>query len=192
MAGARRSSAEAVAVTFSADGEAIPSILVVMGVSGSGKTTIAALLARKLGWTFRDADEFHPKSNIAKMKSGVALTDADRWPWLHAIASFIDEKRARSDHAIVTCSALKRSYRDVIVGTRQDVRLIYLKGDITLIAARLRARHGHFMPAALLQSQFDALEEPGADENPLTVIVEGTPQEIAEEVIERLGLVALS
>ena len=178
--------------SFSTRDPVIPSILVVMGVSGSGKTTIAALLARKLGWTFRDADEFHPSANIAKMKSGVALTDDDRWPWLRAIASFIDEERARGDHAIVTCSALKRSYRDIIVGTRRDVRLIYLKGDKALIATRLKMRHGHFMPETLLQSQFDALEEPGADENPLTVIVEKAPEKIAKEVIARLGLVALS
>jgi gluconokinase len=179
-------------MTFSAGDRATPSILVVMGVSGSGKTTIATLLARKLGWTFRDADEFHPKANIAKMKSGAPLTDDDRWPWLRAIATFIDEERARGDHAILTCSALKRSYRDIIVGTRRDVRLVYLRGDKALIAARLKMRHGHFMPARLLQSQFDALEEPGADENPLTVTVEGTPEEIAGEVIARLGLVALS
>jgi gluconokinase len=179
-------------MTFSATDRAIPSILVVTGVSGSGKTTIAALLARKLGWSFRDADEFHPSANIAKMKSGVPLTDDDRWPWLRAIASFIDEERARGDHAIVTCSALKRSYRDIIVGTRPDVRLIYLKGDKALIAARLKMRHGHFMPETLLQSQFDALEEPGADEKPLTVTVEGTPEEIAEEVIARLGLFGLN
>jgi gluconokinase len=166
-----------------------PTILVVMGVSGSGKTTIATLLSKKLGWPFRDADEFHPKPNIVKMKSGVPLTDDDRWPWLHAIAAFIDGQRARGTHAIVTCSALKRSYRAIIVGMRPDVRLIYLKGDKALLARRLKKRHGHFMPALLLQSQFDALEEPGDDENPVTVSVDGTPAEIAEEVIAKIGLV---
>jgi gluconokinase len=165
-----------------------PAILVVMGVSGSGKTTIATLLSKKLGWLFRDADEFHPKANIVKMKSGVPLTDGDRQPWLRAIAAFIDAERARGMQAIVTCSALKRSYRAIIVGKRPDVRLIYLKGDKALLARRLKERHGHFMPATLLQSQFDALEEPGPDENPLTVNVDGTPKAIVEEVIAKLGV----
>jgi gluconokinase len=169
-----------------------PHILVVMGVSGSGKTTVAALLSRKLGWRFRDADEFHPKANIAKMKSGVPLTDDDRWPWLRAIAAFIDRERARGSYAIVTCSALKRRYRDIIVGKRQDVRLVYLKGDRALVAERLKKRHGHFMPAALLQSQFDALEEPSAVENPLTVSIDKAPEEVAKRIITKLGLVPLN
>jgi carbohydrate kinase (thermoresistant glucokinase family) len=166
----------------------LPSVLVIMGVSGSGKSTIAELLARELGWPFRDADEFHPRANVEKMKSGVPLTDADRWPWLHAIAAFIDETRARGEHAIVTCSALKRAYRRIIIGERRDVRLVYLKGDQALIASRLASRHGHFMPPALLQSQFDALEEPGADERPITVPIDPRAEEIASRILAELGL----
>ena len=106
-----------------------PSVLVVMGVSGSGKTTVAALLAGRLHWEFEDADDLHPAANVAKMHAGIPLTDADRWPWLHAVASWIDASRAAGRHGVVACSALKRSYRDIIVGSRPDVRLVYLKGD---------------------------------------------------------------
>jgi gluconokinase len=172
--------------------DAAPAILVVMGVSGSGKTTIGTLLAKRLGWPFRDADEFHPKANIEKMKNGVPLTDEDRWPWLEAIAAWIDEERARGAHAIVTSSALKRSYRAIIVDDRKDVRLIYLKGDKALLESRLAKRHGHFMPPSLLQSQFDDLEEPQPDEHPLIVSVEATPEAIVEEILDRLALEAPS
>ena len=122
-------------------------IVVVMGVSGSGKTTIAALLAGRLRWEFEDADGFHPAANIEKMHRGVPLTDEDRGPWLQAIAAWIDETRRAGRHGVVACSALKRSYRDVLVGARRDVRLVYLKGEEALIARRVAARHGHFMPA---------------------------------------------
>ncbi|MFI5015609.1 MAG: gluconokinase [Hyphomicrobiales bacterium] len=174
-------------MTSSKGDRSAPAILVVMGVSGSGKTTIGTLLSKRLGWPYRDADEFHPKANIEKMKRGVALTDDDRWPWLRAIAAFIDEERARGVNAIVTCSALKRSYRAIIVGDRRDVRLIYLNGEKALLEARLAKRHGHFMPPSLLQSQFDALEEPGPDEHPLTILVDATPKAIVAEILERLG-----
>jgi gluconokinase len=167
-------------------GASAATILVVMGVSGSGKTTIAKLLSEKLGWPFRDADEFHPVANIAKMKSGVPLDDADRWPWLQAIAAWIDAEHAAGRSASVTCSALKRSYRDIIVGSRAYVRLVYLKGDKALLASRIAGRHGHFMPSSLLQSQLDALEEPGADEHPLTVSVAGTPASIVDDILARL------
>jgi carbohydrate kinase (thermoresistant glucokinase family) len=173
----------------SAEGFA-PHILIIMGVSGAGKTTIARLLAKQLGWPFRDADEFHPRANVEKMKSGIPLDDEDRKPWLVAIAAFIDAERSCGAHAIVTCSALKRAYRDVIAGERPDVRLVFLKGDKELIQSRLAKRHGHFMPPALLQSQFDALEEPGSDENPITVSIDAAPGEIAEEIMARLGLEA--
>src|ERR1700728_1738583 len=156
-------------------GSTKPSILVVMGVSGCGKSTIGTLLALQLHWTFEDGDWFHPARNIDKMHAGIALTDEDRAPWLISIADFIAQARLAGAHAVIACSALKRRYRAVIVGNRPDVRLIYLQGDIELIARRIATRHEHFMPRSLLQSQFDALEAPGAAENPLVVSVEPGP-----------------
>jgi len=132
-------------------------VVIVMGVSGSGKSTIAALLANALGWPYEDADWFHPKSNIDKMHAGQPLTDADRRPWLEAIARHIDAMRAGGAHSVIACSALKRAYRDVLIGARRDVRLVYLKGERDVIARRLSTRHGHFMPPQLLDSQFAAL-----------------------------------
>ena len=165
-----------------------PMILVVMGVSGSGKTTIGTQLALTLRWSFEDADWFHPTRNIDKMHAGIALTDEDRAPWLIAIADFIDQARLAGHHAVVTCSALKRRYRTVIIGNRPDVRLVYLKGDMELIGRRIATRHEHFMPRSLLQSQCDALEEPGADENPVVVSVEPRPREIVAQVLEALKM----
>ena len=161
-------------------------IIVVMGVSGSGKTTVAKGLAAAEGWSVLEGDTFHPPANVAKMKSGTPLTDADRWPWLHAIAAAIDADRARGENAVVACSALRRVYRDILIGGRTDVRLVYLKGSQALIAERMRARHGHFMPPALLDSQFQTLEEPGPDEHPITVDVDGTPDEIVHKIMEQL------
>jgi gluconokinase len=169
---------------------ASPAILVVMGVSGSGKTTIGTQLALALRWDFEDADWFHPTRNIDKMQAGIALTDEDRAPWLIAIADFIDEARVAGHHTVVTCSALKRRYRAVIVDNRPDVRLIYLKGDMELIGRRIATRHEHFMPASLLQSQFDALEEPGADENPIVVSIAPRPREIVAEILDALKMQA--
>ncbi len=163
------------------------SVVVVMGVSGSGKTTIAALLAGRLQWEFEDADGFHPDANVEKMHGGVPLTDDDRWPWLRAIAAWIDETRHEGRHGVLACSALKRRYRDVLIGERRDVRLVYLKGDETLIARRITARQGHFMPAALLHSQFEALEEPGDDERPITVSIDARPAEIVSQIVKELG-----
>jgi gluconokinase len=161
--------------------------LVVMGVSGSGKTTIAALLAQELGWRFEDGDWFHPKGNIAKMESGTPLSDADRQPWLEAIAAWIEDLRDRGGHGVVACSALKRGYRDILARAGHDtVRFVYLKGDKALIAKRITARHGHFMPPELLDSQFATLEEPGADEHPITVSVAGTPREIVADILAAL------
>ena len=169
-------------------GEPVPRALVIMGVSGSGKSTIATLLERRLGWPFRDGDEFHPRANVEKMKSGVPLTNADRRPWLEAIAAWIDEQRSRGGHAIVTSSALKRSYRATVIGDRADVRLVFLKGDMALIERRLTLRRVHFMPPSLLRSQFDALEEPRADERPVTVSIEPAPGAICDAILSRLGL----
>ena len=162
-------------------------IVIVMGVSASGKTTIAEDLAAAEGWTLLEGDSFHPPANVAKMAAGTPLTDEDRWPWLRAIAAAIDAYRARGESAVVACSALRRSYRDILIGDRKDVRLVYLKGSEALIAERIKRRKGHFMPPALLHSQFETLEEPGPDEHPITVEIGGTPEEIAGQIRERLG-----
>lgn len=169
-------------------GAASPLVLVVMGVSGSGKTTVGALLAGRLGWNFAEADDFHPAANIAKMRSGIPLDDSDRLPWLQAIAAQIDRWRAEGRSGVVTCSALKRRYRDIIVGERPEVRIVYLKGDRELIAHRLAARHGHFMPATLLDSQFANLEEPGPEERPIIVQIGDPPSVLVERIIAALNL----
>lgn len=149
-----------------------PCIAVVMGVAGAGKTTVGERLAERLGWEFIEGDRLHPPQNVAKMQSGHPLTDADRMPWLAAIAQAIDVWRAAGSRGVITCSALKRDYRRRIIGGQADVRLVYLDGSRELIGERLAARRGHFMPAALLDSQFAALEPPGPDENPITVSVD--------------------
>jgi len=164
-----------------------PQILVVMGVSGSGKTTVATLLAEKLGWPFAEGDDFHPPANVAKMHGGTPLTDADRLPWLSAIAAWIDARRAAGTGGIVSCSALKRAYRDILVGPRADVRLVYVRGSRGLIAARIAARHDHFMPASLLESQFETLEEPGTDERPIIADAALTPAAMAAGVLAILS-----
>ena len=162
--------------------------VVVMGVSGAGKSTVGKIVAARLDCPFRDADSFHPQANIEKMSRGEPLTDEDRWPWLRAIAAWIAEHRAADTTCVVTCSALKRAYRDIVTNKqRADVRLVYLKGDFDLIAARLKARKGHFMPPELLNSQFDALEEPAPDEHAITVSIDATPEEIAARVMEKLS-----
>jgi len=161
--------------------------IVVMGVSGAGKSTVGRLIAARLGCPFRDADSFHPAANIEKMSRGEPLTDEDRWPWLRAIAAWIAQHRAAQTTCVVTCSALKRAYRDIVTDhQRADVRLIYLKGEFALIDARLKGRTGHFMPPGLLRSQFDALEEPASEEHTITVSIDATPKEIAERVLESL------
>jgi gluconokinase len=162
------------------------SVIVVMGVSGSGKSTIAAMLAQRLHWTYEDADWFHPHANIEKMHAGIPLTDEDRWPWLQAIAAWIDATRRQGNHAVMACSALKRSYRDILVDGRRDVALVFLKGDRELIARRLTTRDAHFMPPSLLDSQFEALEEPGADEKPIVVSIAPHPREIVEAIVAEL------
>lgn len=161
-------------------------VVVVMGVSGSGKTTVAAGIARQEGWELLEGDTFHPPSNVAKMKAGIPLTDEDRWPWLRAIAERVDALRADGRSVAVACSALKRAYRKVLIGGRPDSVLIYLRGAKQLIRDRMEARTGHFMPPALLDSQFATLEEPGPDENPIAIGIEGTPEETIRLAIQHL------
>ncbi len=169
------------------DASAVAAVVIIMGVSGCGKSTIGALLAQNLQWEFKDADWFHPPSNVEKMHSGIPLTDEDRWPWLHAVAAWIDKMRGSGGHGVVACSALKRRYRDILIGDRADVRLLYLKGDEELIARRLATRHEHFMPSGLLHSQFETLEEPGPDENPIVVSIEPQPREIVARILTALN-----
>jgi gluconokinase len=165
-----------------------PCALVVMGVSGSGKSTIADKLAERLGWTYEDGDKFHPASNVAKMSAGHPLTDEDRWPWLQAIADEIDKVCAGGKPAVIACSALKRAYRDILVHGRNDVRIIYLDGTEQLIASRLASRKGHFMPPGLLASQFKTLEPPVAGENPVTVSIDASVDAIVDDIVRQLGL----
>jgi gluconokinase len=165
-----------------------PAVIVVMGVASSGKTSLGERLAERLDWPFRDADSFHPPANVEKMSAGTPLTDEDRKPWLAAIAAWIDDLRTTGKNGIVTCSALKKVYREVIVGGRPDVALVYLKGSRELIGQRMAARQHHFMPPALLDSQFATLEEPGTDENPLVVQVEASKDAIVEQVVRELRL----
>jgi carbohydrate kinase (thermoresistant glucokinase family) len=160
---------------------------VVMGVSGTGKSTIAEELAARLGWPFEEGDSLHPESNIAKMHAGIPLTDADRLPWLESVAAWIDGQRAKKQPGIITCSALKRTYRQIIIGDRPEVRLVYLRSGRDLIAEHLAGRHGHFMPAALLQSQIDTLEEPDPSEDPLTVDAGAPAAHVTDEIIRLLG-----
>ena len=173
---------------MSAEPRQRPAVLLLMGVAGSGKSTTAELLSERLGWPFRDADSFHPPANVEKMTAGTPLTDEDRWPWLYAIADWMDAVMARGENGIVTCSALKRGYRDVLLTGRAGVALIYLKGDKGLIGERLSARVGHFMPPALLDSQFHTLEEPGPDENPHVIDVDAAPDEVVQRILARTGL----
>jgi ribose 5-phosphate isomerase A len=164
-----------------------PPILVIMGVSGAGKSTVAQELAARLGWAFEEGDALHPEANVAKMHAGIPLTDADRQPWLERVAAWIDGQRAKKQPGIITCSALKRSYRQITIGDRPEVRLVYLRGGRDLIAQHLAGRDGHFMPASLLQSQIDTLEEPLPGEDPLTVDVGPPAGQVAEEIIRLLG-----
>jgi gluconokinase len=164
-----------------------PCALIVMGVSGSGKSTIAAKLAERLDWTFEDGDRFHPASNVAKMSAGHPLTDEDRWPWLQAIGHEIDRVCEAGRHVVIACSALKRAYRDLLVHGRNDVRMVFLSGTQVLIAHRLARRKGHFMPPGLLDSQFKTLEQPTADEMPITVSIDASVDAIVDDIVRHLG-----
>jgi gluconokinase len=163
-----------------------PCVLIIMGVSGSGKSTIGTLLARQLQWEFEDADSFHPPANVEKMRNRIPLTDEDRQPWLEAIARTVDDILSAGGCGVITCSALKHRYRDILIRDRTHVRLVYLRGSESMIARRLAARHDHFMPPSLLKSQFEALEEPTPDENPIIVSIEPEPAVIVERIIRKL------
>ena len=157
-----------------------------MGVSGSGKTTVAETLDQRLGWPFQEGDDLHPAANVAKMHAGTPLDDADRWPWLDAIATWIGARLADDGAGVVTCSALKRAYRDRLVAGRAGVRIVYLHANPELLHERLASRRGHFMPASLLDSQLATLEEPGPEEHPIRIEDVGTPEQIADAILAAL------
>lgn len=165
-------------------------VLVIMGVSGSGKSTVAGVVAGRLGWDLAEGDDLHPARNVTKMQAGEPLTDEDRWPWLETIADWIRQHTQSGTPGVITCSALKRRYRDILRG--ENVVFVFLQGSKDSISGRLASRHGHFMPPALLESQFEALEEPTEDENYISLCVTATPAEEAQEIIERLNLAAAS
>jgi gluconokinase len=159
-------------------------LVVVMGVSGAGKSTVGGLIAEGLGVGFRDADDFHPPANIAKMSSGAPLTDADRWPWLDAIGAHLRAHRATG--CVVTCSALKRAYRDRLRAAAPGLRFVHLHGDMALVAARQAARQGHFMPASLVANQFATLEAPQDEPDVIALDVAATPAALAAAAIRAL------
>ena len=165
-----------------------PVVLVLMGVSGCGKSTVAGLLAGRLGWASEEGDDLHPQVNKDKMAAGHPLDDEDRWPWLHKVADWVDERLDAGESGLITCSALKRTYRDIIDRRGSGVVFVYLAGSRETIAARLGARQGHYMPSSLLDSQFADLEEPAPDEPVVQVDVGPPAPVIAENVIEALGL----
>ena len=166
-----------------------PVVLVFMGVSGCGKTTVAAILAGRLGWRFEEGDALHPQSNVEKMEAGHPLTDEDRAPWLEKVAGWVDDRLDARENGLITCSALKRSYRDVINRRETGVVFVFLAGSRETIAARLAARHGHFMPSSLLDSQFADLEEPTPDEPEIRLDVGPAPGVIAQHILKVLGLI---
>jgi gluconokinase len=160
-------------------------IVIVMGVSGAGKTTVGEALAAALGWEFHDGDDLHPAGNKRKMRRGLALDDADRWPWLAGVRALVERHLADGSGAVIACSALKQTYRDAIVADPERVKIVYLHGVRGLIAQRLRHRRGHFMPPALLESQLAALDEPS---DALTVDIAAAPDEIVGAIRARLGI----
>ncbi|NNG35179.1 gluconokinase [Nakamurella sp. DB0629] len=157
-----------------------------MGVSGSGKSTVAGILAGQLGWDLGEGDDMHPEENVAKMAAGEPLTDDDRWPWLETVCCWITEHNLAGIPGIITCSALKRSYRDVLRG--QHVVFVLLAGDANRIGRRMAMRTGHYMPTSLLDSQLSILEPPGQDERAVVVDIDRPPAAIAAEVVTRLAL----
>jgi gluconokinase len=162
-------------------------MIIIFGVSGAGKTTVGKLLASELGWRFIEGDDFHPAANIEKMRSGHPLTDEDRWPWLDCLRKRIEQLLSAAENAVLACSALKRAYRDRL-RVSDEVKFVFLRGDYALVEKQLRSRHGHFMNANLLQSQFDDLEQPQPDENVLTIELGRSPAEIVERIKTKLNL----
>jgi len=165
-----------------------PAAIVIMGVSGSGKTEIGSRLAERLGWAFRDADEFHPAENIAKMRAGVPLVDADREPWLAALAAVLERAVTEGPPLVLACSALKRGHRTRLGLPRTSIQLVHLDGPPEVIRKRIEQRAGHFMPATLLDSQLAALERPDPDENAIVVDVSSEPDAIVQAIAAALGL----
>jgi gluconokinase len=155
-------------------------VIIIFGVSGAGKTTVGELLAERLGWAFDDADDFHPPQNIAKMRRGEPLNEADRAGWLAALREMLAGRLARGENGVLACSALKAVYRQQLA-VNEEVTFVFLRGDYALIASRLQARQGHYMPPSLLQSQFDALEEPD-ESGALAVDIAAAPEEIVERI----------
>jgi gluconokinase len=164
-----------------------PKVILIAGVSGSGKTTIGTLLAERLGWDYAEADAFHSEANIAKMRAGHPLDDEDRLPWLRSIAAWITDRLATDRPGVVTCSALKRKYRDLLAGGHPEVAMVLLDGDRDLIAARMKARKGHFFKATLLDTQFADLELPSPDEDVLLAPITGSPEETVDHIIKALN-----
>src|SRR6476659_11200705 len=162
-------------------------MIIVFGVSGAGKTTVGKMLAEQLGWRFLEADDFHSAANIEKMRNGHPLTDEDRWPWLDYLRKQIEQLLSAGENTVLACSALKQAYRDRL-RVSDEVRFVFLRGDYALVEKQLRSRRGHFMNAALLQSQFDDLEEPQPDENVRTIELGRTPEEIVERIQAKLNL----
>lgn len=161
-----------------------PDLIVVMGVSGCGKTTIGAALARQLGYAFADADDFHPSANVAKMRAGQPLIDEDRWPWLDALNHMLSKTRAQQGAVVLACSALKQRYRDRLSLQLPGLAWVHLSGSFEQISARLALRQHHYMPASLLRSQFEALEAPA---DALTVSIDAAPETIVQQIVDGLG-----
>ncbi|WP_337060443.1 gluconokinase [Kineococcus sp. G2] len=168
------------------DPDPAPVALVVMGVSGSGKTTVARGVADERGWEFAEGDDFHPRANVDKMRDGTPLDDEDRWPWLRGIAAWIGEREAAGRSVVVTCSALKRSYRELLADGHPSVRFCQLVVPEEVLAERLAHRQGHYMPASLLRSQLDTLQDLQPDEPGFQVCVEGGPAAVLAEVLGHL------
>jgi gluconokinase len=163
-------------------------IVILGGVAGSGKSAVGTILAARLGWVFEDSDALHSPAEIAKMHSGVPLTDADRWPWLATVAAWMDQRLERGESAVIACSVLKRGYREFLCRGRPTARVVLLDASEDTLKTRLAVRHGHFFPAALLRSQLADLEVPEPGEHVLVVPATGSPEQTAADIIGRLGL----